>query len=136
MKKSELKEIIKEIILTEVEKNSKEPSAIEGFHGSASLIKEFNFPLFLTTSRLRGIWFATSMKWDEKLNKNVMHPLKGDEEGYLYHIRVENPVLMPWKSGPSDEKLIESGKVTVLGVEKIGVRGFVGQYSPYIIGKV
>lgn len=136
MKKSELKEVIKEIILTEVERNSKEPLTIEGFHGSASLIKEFNFPLFLTTSKFRGMWFATSMKWNEKLNKNVMNPLKGNEKGYLYHIQVENPVLIPWKSGPSDEKLIESGKVTVLGVEKIGVRGFAGHYSPFIVGKV
>lgn len=136
MKKSELKEIIKDIILTEVKKNPKESSVIEGFHGSASLIKEFNFPLFLTTSKVRGMWFAASMKWNEKLNKNIMHPLKGDEEGYLYRIRVENPILLSWKSGPSDESLIESGKVTVLGIEKVEVKKFAGQYSPYIVGKV
>jgi hypothetical protein len=136
MKIIKLKEIVKEIIFTELTKDPKGTPVIEGFHGSASLIKEFNFPLFLTTSKLRGLWFATSMKWNEKLNKNVMHPLKGNEEGYLYHVRVENPILTPWKSGPSDEKLIESGKVTILGIEKVGVKGFTGQYYPYVIGKV
>jgi hypothetical protein len=126
----------KNIDITEIKKNSNEPLIIEGFHGSSSLIKKFNFPLFLTTSKHRGLWFATSMKWNEKLNKNVMHPLKGDEKGYLYNIRIENAILTPWKSGPSDEMLIESGNVTILNVEKIGVKGFTGQYYPYVIGKI
>jgi hypothetical protein len=136
MKKSKLKEIVKEIISTELTKDPEGTPVIEGFHGSSLLIEKFNFPLFLTTSKHRAMWFATSMRWNEKLNRNVMRPLKGDEEGYLYHVRVENPILTPWKSGPSDEKLIESGKVTVLGVEKVGVKGFTGQYYPYVVGKV
>jgi len=136
MKTIKLKEIIKEIIFTELTKDPKGTPVIEGFHGSASLIKEFNFPLFLTTSKSRAMWFATSMKWNEKLNKNAPHSLKGNEEGYLYHVRVENPELMEWKGGPSDEKLIESGKVTILGIEKVGVKGFTGQYYPYVVGKV
>lgn len=123
-------------VITEVEKKYEEPSVIKGYHGSNSLTEEFYFPLFLTTSKHRGLWFASSMRWNEKLNKNVMHPLKGGEEGYLYHIRVENPIIKKWEGGPSDEKLIEGGEITILGVEKVGVTGFPNQYHPYVIEKI
>jgi hypothetical protein len=115
---------------------SEEHSFVEGFHGSASLIEEFNFPLFLTTSKLRAMWFATEMRWSEKLSRNVLHSLKGGEEGYLYHIRVKNPELMEWKGGPSDEILIKSGMVTILEVNKVGVKQFAGQNNLYIIEKL
>jgi len=53
--------------------------------------------------------------------------------GYLYHIRVYNPVLKTWQGGTEDEILIESGYVRILKIENVGVRKVLNQYQPYII---
>lgn len=106
---------------------------IEGYHGSKSLIEEFRFPLFLSTNNLRAASFAVHMNWNEKTGRNEYWSLKGGEEGYLYHIRVDNATLLPWKGGPKDERLIESGDITILKVEKVGVRKVFNMYQPYII---
>lgn len=111
----------------------KKDTDIEGYHGSSKLITDFRFPLFLSTSKSRAASFAVHMKWDEKLGKNAYTSLKGDETGYLYHIRVKNATLSPWKGGPKDEMLIKSGDVEILKVEKVGVKKVVNQYLPYIV---
>jgi hypothetical protein len=114
---------------------SKEPKlvTIEGYHGSKELIQEFRFPLFLSTSNHRAASFAVHMNWNEKTSKNEYWSLKGGEEGYLYHIRVDNAILLPWKAGTKDEILIKSGDITILKIENVGVRKVLGDYQPYII---
>jgi hypothetical protein len=114
-------------------KLNSEPTTIEGYHGSNAVIQDFRFPLFLSTDRSRAASFAVHMNWDEKTGRNLYWALKGGEEGYLYHIRVENATLMPWKGGPKDEMLIKSGDITILKIEKVGVRKVLGDYQPYII---
>jgi hypothetical protein len=106
---------------------------IEGYHGSKSLIEEFRFPLFLSTSNHRAASFAVHMNWNEKTGRNEYWSLKGGEEGYLYHIRVDNATLLPWKGGAEDERLIKSGDITIVKVEKVGVRKVMNMYQPYII---
>ena len=112
---------------------NKKGKDIEGYHGSSKLITDFRFPLFLSTSKSRATSFAVHMKWNEKLGKNTYTSLKGDETGYLYHIQVENAKLLPWKGGPKDEMLIESGDIKILKVEKVGVKKVLNQYLPYIV---
>ena len=107
---------------------------IEGWHGSRNLITDFRFPLFLSKSMSRAASFAVHMNWNEKEGKNQYWALKGGEQGYLYHIRVENAVLSPVNTGgPKDEMLIESGDIKILKVEKVGVKKVLNQYLPYIV---
>jgi hypothetical protein len=73
------------------------------------------------------------MNWNEKTGKNEYRALKGGEEGYLYHIRVDNPVFKKWKGGNEDEMLIESGDITILKVENVGVRKVLNMWQPYIM---
>jgi len=117
-------------ILEEI-KNEKDTS-IEGWHGSNAVIQDFRFPLFLSTDRFRAASFAVHMHWNEKTSRNEYQALKGDEKGYLYHIRVDNPVFKKWKGGTKDEKLIESGDITILKVENVGVRKMSNMWQPYI----
>lgn len=112
---------------------SKKRNLIEVYHGSSKLITDFRLPLFSSTSKSRAASFAVHMRWDEKLGKNSFCSLKGKETGYLYHVQVENAILSPWKSGPKDEILIKSGDVTILKVEKVGVKKVLDIYLPYII---
>jgi len=106
---------------------------IEGWHGSRNLITDFRFPLFLSKSMGRAASFAVHMNWNEKEGSNQYWPLKGGEEGYLYHIRVENAVLSPVKTGgPKDEMLIKSGDITILGVKEVGTRKVLNMWQPYI----
>ena len=106
---------------------------IEGWHGSKNLITDFRFPLFLSKSMSRAASFAVHMNWNEKEGRNQYWPLKGGEEGYLYHIRVENAVLSPVKTGgPKDEMLIKSGDITILGVKEVGTRKVLNMWQPYI----
>jgi hypothetical protein len=107
-------------------------SFIEGWHGSNALIQDFRFPLFLSTDRFRAATFAVHMHWNEKTGKNEYQALKGNENGYLYHIRVDNPVFKKWKGGTKDEKLIESGDITILKVENVGVRKMSNMWQPFI----
>lgn len=106
---------------------------IRGYHGSRHLIENFDFPVFITTSVLRAEMFAVSMKWNEELKRNQFRSLKGDEEGYLYHLEITNPIFSKWKGGPSDEKLVIDGDdIKVLDVKKVGVKlGFDNRYTPY-----
>jgi len=119
--------------LKSYESKLSEPTTIEGYHGSKFLIEEFRFPLFLSTNNLRAASFAVHMNWNEKTGRNEYWALKGGEEGYLYHIRVDNAVLLPWKGGPKDERLIKSGDITILKIEKVGVRKVFNMYQPYIL---
>ena len=81
----------------------------------------------------RAASFAVHMNWNEKEGSNQYWPLKGGEEGYLYHIRVENAVLSPVKTGgPKDEMLIKSGDITILGVKEVGTRKVLNMWQPYI----
>jgi len=119
--------------LKSYESKLSEPTTIEGYHGSKSLIEDFRFPLFLSTNNLRAASFAVHMNWNEKTGRNEYWSLKGGEEGYLYHIRVDNATLLPWKAGAKDERLIKSGDITILKVEKVGVRKVMNMYQPYIL---
>ena len=105
---------------------------IEGWHGSRNLITDFRFPLFLSKSMGRAASFAVHMNWNEKEGRNQYWPLKGGEEGYLYHIRVENAVFKKWKGGPKDEMLIESGDITILSIKEVGTRKVLNMWQPYI----
>jgi len=100
---------------------------IEGWHGSSVLI------LFLSTSKYRATWFSYHIQWNEKTGRNDFRAIRGNEVGYLYHIRVYNPVLKTWQGGTEDEILIESGYVRILKIENVGVRKVLNQYQPYII---
>jgi len=106
--------------------------SILGYHGSKLVIDDFKFPLFITTSRLRAIWFAVAMQWDDKLGRNIFRSLKGDEEGYLYYLQIDNPVIKKLK-GPIDEKLILDGDVKIIKIEKIGVKKSLRNFIPYKI---
>jgi|688.fasta_scaffold319137_2 hypothetical protein len=122
-----LNEIFEEFI------NEEKDTFIKGYHGSKTLIQDFRFPLFLSTSNHRAASFAVHMNWNEKTGKNEYRALKGGEEGYLYHIRVDNPVFKKWKGGNEDEMLIESGDITILKVENVGVRKVLNMWQPYIM---
>jgi hypothetical protein len=122
-----LNEIFEEFI------NEEKDTFIKGYHGSKTLIQDFRFPLFLSTSNHRAASFAVHMNWNEKTGKNEYWTLKGGEEGYLYHIRVDNPVFKKWKGGNEDEMLIESGDITILKVENVGVRKVLNMWQPYIM---
>jgi hypothetical protein len=122
-----LNEIFEEFI------NEEKDTFIKGYHGSKTLIQDFRFPLFLSTSNHRAASFAVHMNWNEKTGKNEYRALKGSEEGYLYHIRVDNPVFKKWKGGNEDEMLIESGDITILKVENVGVRKVLNMWQPYIM---
>jgi hypothetical protein len=122
-----LTEIFEEFI------NEEKDTFIKGYHGSKTLIQDFRFPLFLSTSNHRAASFAVHMNWNEKTGKNEYWALKGGEEGYLYHIRVDNPVFKKWKGGNEDEMLIESGDITILKVENVGVRKVLNMWQPYIM---
>jgi len=121
-----LTEVLKEIL------DEQKVATIVGFHGSREKIKDFRFPLFLSTSNNRAAAFAVHMHWNEKTGKNEYWPLKGGEEGYLYHIRVDNPVFKKWKGGTKDEMLIESGDITILSIKEVGVRKVLNMWQPYI----
>lgn len=112
--------------------NEQKVATIEGFHGSREKIKDFRFPLFLSTSEHRAAAFAVHMHWNEKTGKNEYRSLKGGEEGYLYNIRVNNPVFKKWKGGTKDEMLIESGDITILSIEEVGVRKVLNMWQPFI----
>jgi hypothetical protein len=120
--------------LTEILKASlNEGATIEGWHGSREKIKDFRLPLFLSKDRSRAASFAVHMNWNEKTGKNEYQALKGNEKGYLYHIRVNNAVLLPWKGGTKDEMLIKSGDITILKVENVGVRKVLNMWQPYVM---
>lgn len=122
-----LTEIFEEFI------NEEKDTFIKGYHGSKTLIQDFRFPLFLSTSNHRAASFAVHMNWNEKTGKNEYWALKGGEEGYLYHIRVDNPVFKKWKGGAKDEMLIESGDITILSIKEVGVRKVLNMWQPYIM---
>jgi len=122
-----LTEIFEEFI------NEEKDTFIKGYHGSKTLIQDFRFPLFLSTSNHRAASFAVHMNWNEKTGKNEYWTLKGGEEGYLYHIRVDNPVFKKWKGGTKDEMLIESGDITILSIKEVGVRKVLNMWQPYIM---
>jgi hypothetical protein len=122
-----LTEIFEEFI------NEEKDTFIKGYHGSKTLIQDFRFPLFLSTSNHRAASFAVHMNWNEKTGKNEYWTLKGGEEGYLYHIRVDNPVFKKWKGGNEDEMLIESGDITILSIKEVGVRKVLNMWQPYIM---
>ena len=112
--------------------NEGKNTSIKGYHGSKSLIEDFRFPLFLSTDKFRAASFAVHMNWNEKTGRNEYWALKGGEEGYLYHIRVDNPVFKKWKGGTKDEFIIESGDITILKVENVGVRKVLNMIQPFI----
>jgi hypothetical protein len=127
----DLRKYLAENRVTKTDLNEQKEITIEGWHGSKEKIKDFRFPLFLSTSKSRAASFAVHMHWNEKTGRNEYHSLKGNETGYLYHLRVNNAVLKKWKGGPKDEILIERGDVTILEIENVKVRKVLNQYQPY-----
>lgn len=87
------------------------------FHGRKEDVDKLEFPIWVTTSKLRSMTFAIAMRYDEIKKRNKYTTPKIGESGFVYDIKFTGNAIQ--KSMPNDEFILLDGEIEIISKKEV-----------------